>query len=1408
MPFPQAVPAASFPRLQSKFAPLKALVLSFVTLLLLGIVVYAQTSSSLVLTPPSVVGGGTSSAKITLSSAAPAGGTVVTLSSSNTAAATVPATVTVAAGTTFNTFTVSTSPITTSATSTVSAVSGGVTKTAVLSVAALVPNTLSLSPTSTIGGTTSTATVTLTGNAPAGGTIVTLASSNTSAATVPATVTVAAGTSSTTFTVTAVPVGTTTSATISATVGATTASKVLTVTAPVPTTLVLNPTSVIGSSPSTGTVTITGKAPTGGLAVVLSSNNAAATVPATVTVPANATSATFTVTTTGVSTSTSATIAAAYGGTSKPATLTITSVLTSVALSPTSVRGGVVSTGTVTLSAAAPAGGRVVTLSSSDPSATVPASVTVSSGTTTKTFTVTTNPVATSTSAIITANSSGSIKTANLTITPALLSAVNVLPTSVVGSNPSNGTVTLTGNAPTGGTVVTLSSNNAAATVPTSVTVPAGSSTGTFTVTTTSVSASTSATISAVLNGTTKTATLTITPYVSGLSLSPTSVRGGASSTGTVTLAVAAPVGGQVVTLTSSNASATVPASVTVNASSTTATFTVTTSPVAASTTATITATSNGSGKTAILTVTPPVLSGVSVNPTSVLGSVSSVGTLTLTGNAPTGGTVVTLSSNNGAASVPASVTVPAGSASTTFTITTVPVAASTNVTITAVGGATKTATLTVTPPVPNTLTVNPISVIGGASVTGTITLTGNAPTGGLPVVVSSDQTFATVSTPVTVPAGSSSATFTVGTTAVAATSSATISAAYGGTTQTATLAVTPPIPSAPLNLAAIGGSARVTLNWTAPAGSVTSYKLFRRTSSGTYSNIATIAAPATSYVDGATALPIGNLINGNTYFYYLKAVNESGTGVASNTASATPVGMTERGVPVLRAIGQDSKVALSWDFIPGATKYYFSRRLDSGGPYSNFVVQNATSYVDTGLINETKYYYSMYASTDGADYDTGTAMVWVTPTAETATPAAPLGLTASATSADIWLDWDGVSNSVTYEIFRSTSSGVYPAAPFATVAGDNSYPTNGYVDQNKTRGTTYYYVVKAANAGGVGPASNEVSATVPVQPPSLSAPVNFKAVGGDTKILLTWDAYPGATQYSLWRNIAGGGFVFVTNLTNVTSYLDTGPGGTGLTNGQNYGYALNALTSSGYSSYAYANATPNQVAPLAPGVPQISALTSTSLTATLPVLPFGAASLSLQQKLSTAPVSSFADVATNQAGGAAIPLSGLTSGASYDFRCVAVNAFGTTVGTSVRVLMNGIGASNTTWAAGDPIQCAGIMYPAGGVTIPANAVGRLSAYAATDWDERYVNGVFSSVYSDTCTYTWSTNGGSFVGGVNTGQSPQWIAPSTPGTYTISMTVADQNSANKANGDSGGRNDPTHGYADDPLHFSVSVTVQ
>jgi hypothetical protein len=386
-------------------------------------------------------------------------------------------------------------------------------------------------------------------------------------------------------------------------------------------------------------------------------------------------------------------------------------------------------------------------------------------------------------------------------------------PTSVNGGNPSTGQITLSGPAPSGGTVVTLSSSNTSvATVPASVTVAAGSTTAAFQVTTSASTSSTTVTISASSSGLTQSASLTVTPQpaagptLTSLTLTPGTVVGGSSSSGLVTLSGTAPSGGALVSLTSSSTSVvTVPANITVPAGATSASFAATTSSVTASSTVTVAASYAGTTQNASLTVTPPLppTFSLALNPTSVNGGNSSTGQITLSSAAPSGGLTLSLSSSNASvASVPSSVTVPAGATAVAFQVTTSASTSSTTVTISASNsGLTHSASLTVTPqpaagPTLTSLTLTPSTVVGGSSSSGLVTLSGPAPSGGALVSLSSSNTaVVTVPASLTIPAGATSASFAATTSSVTTPSAVSVAASYAGTTQNGSLTVTPSLP-------------------------------------------------------------------------------------------------------------------------------------------------------------------------------------------------------------------------------------------------------------------------------------------------------------------------------------------------------------------------------------------------------------------------------------------------------------------------------------------------------------------------------------------------------------------------------------------------------------------------------------
>ena len=187
---------------------------------------------------------------------------------------------------------------------------------------------VAVAPSSVVAGMASVATVMLSGPAPSGGVSVTIASSD-GAATLPPSITINAGTTSASFTVQTRVVAADTSATITVTVGAQTRAATLRIMAPLarPATLdaiLIEPTLLRAGQSARGTVLLTSAAAASGFTVNLKSSNSVATVPASVSVPSAAVSATFNVTTAAVELDTQLEITASAGDVARTVSLRVT----------------------------------------------------------------------------------------------------------------------------------------------------------------------------------------------------------------------------------------------------------------------------------------------------------------------------------------------------------------------------------------------------------------------------------------------------------------------------------------------------------------------------------------------------------------------------------------------------------------------------------------------------------------------------------------------------------------------------------------------------------------------------------------------------------------------------------------------------------------------------------------------------------------------------------------------------------------------------------------------------------------------------------------------------------------------------------------------------------------------------
>jgi hypothetical protein len=271
--------------------------------------------------PPSLSGGRDRTGTVTLTSNAPAGGVRVQLTSDSDKAR-VPAFVTVPFGQSSVDFTITTLPVTSLETVTITATLGRLSSTAVLSL--LPPLQLVLDQSAVVGGNPVTGTVTLGDPAPVTGATVTLQSNDTAVLVAPQII--PAGQSSQTFTLTTSMVTAPRTVTITAIFGLSRQTALLTVNPVPPPTLLsltITPDRVMRAMSTQGTVTLTSPAGAGGVRVALRSSSVlvASVTPNFVMIPQGQTSATFQIAT-GPSTGV-VTLTATFGDVSQTAILTV-----------------------------------------------------------------------------------------------------------------------------------------------------------------------------------------------------------------------------------------------------------------------------------------------------------------------------------------------------------------------------------------------------------------------------------------------------------------------------------------------------------------------------------------------------------------------------------------------------------------------------------------------------------------------------------------------------------------------------------------------------------------------------------------------------------------------------------------------------------------------------------------------------------------------------------------------------------------------------------------------------------------------------------------------------------------------------------------------------------------------------
>lgn len=347
--------------------------------------------------------------------------------------------------------------------------------------------------------------------------------------------------------------------------------------------------------------------------------------------------------------------------------------------------------------------------------------------------------------------------------------------------------------------------------------------------------------------------------------------------------------------------------------------------------------------------------------------------------------------------------------------------------------------------------------------------------------------------------------------------------------------------PTAPTGLYGISGNDLVTLYWTAPGGTVTSYDIYLNTLY--WGNTGSSATSGT----------VTGLVNGTKYEFTVAAVNSCGTGPQSSAAWVTP--FTTAGAPSVAATAGDTQVGLA--ITPPSSDG--GSVITTYNIYRNNVLVASTAnlnYTDTGLTDGVTYTYQVTA-VNGAGESAKSSPASATPFAAATVPDAPTSLHGTPSTTSVALAWTAPANNggsaiTGYNIYRNSVK-------------VNTSATTSFNDTGLATSTAYSYYVTAVNAVGESVASNTInvttgSTTVP------SAPTLSSVTGGNATSTVNWttpasDGGSAITGYKVYRGTTSGGETLLTTLGVVLTFNDSG-----LTNGTTYYYEVTAINANGES--------------------------------------------------------------------------------------------------------------------------------------------------------------------------------------------------------------------------------------------------
>jgi len=255
------------------------------------------------------------------------------------------------------------------------------------------------------------------------------------------------------------------------------------------------------------------------------------------------------------------------------------------------------------------------------------------------------------------------------------------------------------------------------------------------------------------------------------------------------------------------------------------------------------------------------------------------------------------------------------------------------------------------------------------------------------------------------------------------------------------------------------------------PAGTMQSVATLQPGGSSYYNHLSGIENRWGDY--SATSVdPADDLRFWTVQEYATSSINTWGTWIGSFALPPPSIPVAPAGLTATPA--SNSQVNLTWaDLSSNEKSFVIERKTGASGSYGQIatVIHNSTAYGDTGLLENTTYFYRVKAtniSGDSSFSNENSALTYL---------AAPIIISATASSSsNINLTWSNQSAIATRVLIerKTGASGAFSQIDNVAATG-TTYP-----DNTVNAGTTYYYRLKATSPSASSLYSAEANTTTP----------------------------------------------------------------------------------------------------------------------------------------------------------------------------------------------------------------------------------------------------------------------------------------------------------------------------------------